>query len=62
MTFTKGISGQQLKRPRHYAFDILKLDSKQERQGYLQNKVPAEFREWVKTYVKIWWKNRGDFK
>jgi hypothetical protein len=46
------------KRPREYAMDILRLDDKEAMQKYMQERVPPEFQEWVKTYVRQWWKIR----
>ena len=46
------------KRPREYALDILRLDSKEAMQKYMEKQVPSEFQEWVKIYVRQWWKIR----
>ena len=41
--------------PRHYAADILKLTTREERRAYLETEVPEEIREWVRFYVLDWW-------
>lgn len=45
-------------RPRQYAEKILCLETKEERQEYLNTKVPDKFREWVRFYVRSWWPYR----
>jgi len=46
------------KRPREYALDILRLKTKEDMQNYMSERVPPEFQEWVKKYIRQWWKIR----
>lgn len=45
-------------KPRHHAAEILKLKTLEERRAYLKRNVPPAFQEWVKIYVRLWWKGR----
>jgi hypothetical protein len=56
------LTQQVEKRPRHYAVDILIIDSKAERVEYLNEKVPPHFQDWVKLYVRMWWPRRGEIR
>ena len=50
-------SDKAAKSPRFYAFDILKLETKKERNDYLNERVPKHLRGLVKSHVKaIWFK------
>jgi len=42
------------KRPRHYAFEIIKLETLQERHAALLD-VPKEWRGLVKKHLEIMW-------
>ena len=41
------------KRPRHYAEEIVKLKSREERKSALE-KIPDEFKAMVKTHVEVY--------
>lgn len=44
--------------PRHAALEILRLETKEQRNQYLQKHVPEPFRAMTRKYVEIWWPNR----
>jgi len=46
------------KRPRDYALDILRLGDKEAMQEYMAERVPTQYQEWVKIYIRQWWKIR----
>lgn len=52
---------QPEKRPRHYAIEILLMDSLEERREAL-NRLPDDLRAWVETYLRQWWPSREKYK
>lgn len=45
-------------KPRDHAFEILKLDNREERNLYLKTRVEDRFQALVMEHVKIWWPKR----
>ena len=48
--------------PRQHAWAILALDTKEERNAYLEREVPSELRAWVEHLVRLWWSKRKDLR
>ena len=48
-------------RPRHYAVDIVRLQSKEDREAYIA-KLPDNLIEMVKTHVKNMWSRRNEIR